>query len=442
LQDLIPYNRHTGRGGDTGHPPGSRVDVTARWTKYTSPNTPRRWLNEPDGARGRFLVAGERWRWMHAFRPWRSTSQHGRTVNPHDTPQPGAGGWPSQVSPIAFDINSTWDDNVRHDGTITLMYAGDCGTGRKHTDVPFLWDEWNCLWWDVLWKTDCTGLARVWLTNRLRGPDKLPLVDFKNIRTIRDDPLLGDAVDVWQGVYGKVYAGTPDTVTDLTGGHFGKEWTDVWTDVPEFVSTWGSDKSSIVRDHGTLRGDAIVVPQEIADAIGNVPPTPPPLEADFTWTPAEPKVGEPVTFKVTDPDPEVVYTWDRTLDGVLDWQGETYTYPYQSPGTKTMVLYANGQTAAKHDLTVLPPPPPPVDPLELRIVSQTATAITLGWKPPLDQEGYVATLDGSQMLTDGKRHGSLSEIAKAVKIGKKQDGRKHRYGVDILGVTVSSDLEA
>jgi hypothetical protein len=71
--------------------------------------------------------------------------------------------------------------------------------------------------------------------------------------------------------------------------------------------------------------------------------------------------------------------------------------------------------------------------LNVRLVSETATTITIGWDAPPGQEGYVPTIDGSQFLTDGKRHAGTSKTANQVKIGKIQDGKSHAYGVICLG---------
>lgn len=85
--------------------------------------------------------------------------------------------------------------------------------------------------------------------------------------------------------------------------------------------------------------------------------TQPAAPADFTWTPTSPTVGQNVTFTVTDPAPGVTYGWDRTLDGVAEATGNTYTYAYSSTGTKTMRLYDGTTLIAEHTLTVAAAPP-------------------------------------------------------------------------------------
>lgn len=70
--------------------------------------------------------------------------------------------------------------------------------------------------------------------------------------------------------------------------------------------------------------------------------------------------------------------------------------------------------------------------LNVTIRSQTATVVTLQWTPPPEQEGYLPLIDGSEQLTDGKRHPGTKETQDFVRIGKKQDGQQHDYGVAIL----------
>ena len=78
--------------------------------------------------------------------------------------------------------------------------------------------------------------------------------------------------------------------------------------------------------------------------------------------------------------------------------------------------------------------------LNLRVLAETATVITLGWDAQPGQEGYVTTLDGTEKMGDGKRHVSISQTATSVRIGKPQDGKPHTYGVEILGVGSSGSL--
>lgn len=70
--------------------------------------------------------------------------------------------------------------------------------------------------------------------------------------------------------------------------------------------------------------------------------------------------------------------------------------------------------------------------LIVRKVAEDAASITLGWSGISGQWGYVPTIDGSEILTDGKRHIGRSASKRSVKIGKVHDGKVHRYGVRIL----------
>lgn len=342
MQTSIPYNRITIRPGDTGHPPGSGTNISAHWTVYTSANTPRKGR---DGQEGRHFVEGETWRGLELIRP--TNTPIGRTVNFHDV-------WlisnASQVSPVALDINHFMETAPAGIGSsLSLQYGGSCaGHGlHKHTRFIPVWGSWLAFWWEILWSKGCTGRVKAWINDT-------PLCDYTGIRTIKDDANLAAAVQKWNGAYKTGYSSGPDAVVDVAPGFVGKEWIDVWNDQPRFVTDWGSVKSTLVRDHGTLSVDAIVVPAEIKLAIGQEP----------------------------------------------------------------------------------------ADPLALRLVAQDERTVTLGWTTPPWQQGYVATIDGQSKLTDGKRHASMSMTANTVRIGRPPDGLRHRYGVQILNVGYSSELEA
>jgi hypothetical protein len=68
----------------------------------------------------------------------------------------------------------------------------------------------------------------------------------------------------------------------------------------------------------------------------------------------------------------------------------------------------------------------------VRLKAEDATTITVAWDRPAGQWGYVPTIDGSEILSDGKRHIGKSSSAAQVKIGKVRDGQPHRYGVVLL----------
>lgn len=69
----------------------------------------------------------------------------------------------------------------------------------------------------------------------------------------------------------------------------------------------------------------------------------------------------------------------------------------------------------------------------VRKVSETSSVITITWDCPTWQEGYVPTIDGSEILTDGKRHAGTSKTINKVTIRKPLDVKSHQYGVNILG---------
>lgn len=291
MQALIPYDRSTIKAGDTGHPPGQGAGIGARWTVYTSENTPKPWLNQPGGKRGRHFFGGERWKGLHIFRPVSAPSTRiGRNCNFHDIPGPL--GWPSQASPVAFDVNfrETPPDSPIIPYSNELKYGGSCAghSANRFTEMPIVWGDWNFLWWDVLFKRDCTGICIAYMTNAQRGASLGPVFSYTNIRTINHNfynvggQLMqnGDGTSLWIGEYATSYPSGADSVIDNGPGFVGGSWQDVWEDVPVFVETWGSNLSSIVLGHGTLSSSSIIVPNAIAAEIdgggggGPVDPTP------------------------------------------------------------------------------------------------------------------------------------------------------------------------
>jgi hypothetical protein len=70
--------------------------------------------------------------------------------------------------------------------------------------------------------------------------------------------------------------------------------------------------------------------------------------------------------------------------------------------------------------------------MAFRKVAEDASTVTVGWDEVPGQEGYVPTIDGSDVLTDGKRHPGTSKTQRQVRIGKRQDGQPHRYGAKVL----------
>jgi hypothetical protein len=65
-------------------------------------------------------------------------------------------------------------------------------------------------------------------------------------------------------------------------------------------------------------------------------------------------------------------------------------------------------------------------------MAQTQTTVTLAWTSVPDAVGYMYLLDGSDRLTDNKRHFTFDGSVASVKIGRPADGKQHRYGVRAL----------
>lgn len=78
--------------------------------------------------------------------------------------------------------------------------------------------------------------------------------------------------------------------------------------------------------------------------------------------------------------------------------------------------------------------------LSVRKITEDAVSVTVGWPRQIGQWGYVPTIDGSEILTDGKRHIGKSSTKLSVKIGKRRDGKSHRYGVKLLMTGQAGDV--
>jgi hypothetical protein len=72
--------------------------------------------------------------------------------------------------------------------------------------------------------------------------------------------------------------------------------------------------------------------------------------------------------------------------------------------------------------------------VNLRVTAETDLAVTLGWDAVHGAAGFIFTVDGAEILADGKRHFTIDGGRTSVKIGKPQDGKPHAYGVEALAV--------
>jgi hypothetical protein len=127
-------------------------------------------------------------------------------------------------------------------------------------------------------------------------------------------------------------------------------------------------------------------------AVVGPPPPPPTPTASFTYSPASPVVGEPVTFNgasSTCPEGPCTYEWSN--DGGPSQpippqfplgSGQTITLTFSSAGTEYMRLLVTdvlGATATiEHNVTVAPEPPPPPPPPPPTAPSNTAAPSVSG----------------------------------------------------------------
>lgn len=369
----------------------------------------------------------------------------GRLFNGHTHPR--YGGWtqpenPDGVSPFAIDY---FGGQVYPDGASGLVYVcqAHARSGKPYhytiftpAEVERARQEGRALSFTVEWDIRDTYSGNVQISANGRYVHNLT-----GIRTVFPGMT---GIGYWEGEYNS--SGVSEHQSNVYGPtRIGRSRAECLADGTEWpiveAALWGQvdrDTGAETWKHtplGELPTSAYIVP---SDWGGVVPEPPPVLEGDFDWTPASPVPGQAVTFSVKTPEAGVSYAWDRTLDGLADGQGATYEYAYQGAGDKTVALYANGQEVARHTLKVLAVPPP--NPLGLHVTAQTSTTVTLKWTPPATQQGYVPTIDGSDLLTDGKRHASVSKSASSVKIGKPRDGKPHTYGVSILGATLAAEV--
>ena len=117
---------------------------------------------------------------------------------------------------------------------------------------------------------------------------------------------------------------------------------------------------------------AVVPPgQGPADPPPQPPDPPPPANrapvSAFTFSPASPRVGEPVTFTSTARDPDgriVAYAWDLDGDGRYDdGDGATTQTTFGSPGGRTVALrVADDRLAVNVAFRTLTIPPPDASP--------------------------------------------------------------------------------
>lgn len=456
------------------------LDATGGWIYPQSPTTP---YNAPNGKPPqRYLLLDPRYTdsagrkgndewWFIVERFW-PTDYHpdtsDRDPNWHNAPgdagnsagAPGGIGWApnfgSGVSGLAADYG-VGGPEVSDPGQwlwrICLLCAWR-SQGGFDAPIRVKLGEWNTIviYW-VAGRTDGSTVRPGEVTVWLNGADT-PVLDRKNINTVQRAKSPADGqmytqrwMTFWEGAYTIHLKSTPYK-KQIALTRMGKTLAEALADRPTKQSdnfgslyrAYGSYPRSTLTELAGRDPAAARIPKSLGgNGGGNGGSTP---VDDFGWTPENPKVGQIVTFTVKEPRTGVKYEWDRTLDGVPEGEGTTHTYAYQSVGTKTVTLYADGRQAARHSLDVAAGDTSPPDPIDLRILSQDTKTITLGWTPPAGQEGYLPTIDGSDKMTDGKRHPGTSETANSVRIGKKQDGQKHRYGVQILGKIVESSVEA
>lgn len=71
--------------------------------------------------------------------------------------------------------------------------------------------------------------------------------------------------------------------------------------------------------------------------------------------------------------------------------------------------------------------------MNVRKTAETDLTVTLEWDPVPAAESFIYTIDGSDRLTDGKRHFTFDGSTTSVKIAKPADDKPHTFSVVALG---------
>jgi len=138
-----------------------------------------------------------------------------------------------------------------------------------------------------------------------------------------------------------------------------------------------------------------------------------PPSAGFTYTPAEPKPGEPVSFdgsSSVDPDGEVVsYGWDFDGDGKIDATGKTASYAFSSIGGHDISLTVTDDDGNSDTMTKT-------------IEVGPSVGDTQGFRPPIADFSYVpqAPEPGDPVFFDGSS--SVDPDGEVVSYGWDFDG--------------------
>lgn len=183
--------------------------------------------------------------------------------------------------------------------------------------------------------------------------------------------------------------------------------------------------------------------------LGGAPPTNAPTNTSLPLIGGELQVGNTLTTTdgVWSGSPtSYAYQWQYTRDLGATWidvSGATGT-TFQESSTFSGALVRvkvtatnSGGSATVNSSAVGPIVDAPVG-FAVRIKAQDTHSVTIEWDHVPEQEAFLPLLDGSETLSDGKRHPNTSQTQNWVKIGRPSSGGVHSYGVKILG-TIDED---
>lgn len=196
---------------------------------------------------GTFLYAGEKWYGITAHRIASTSGKYpGRINNFHSESVSGyhaADG----VSPVAEDFylpgSSDFDSlPTVAPGVLAFEYSSGCSgmTGGNvhapsHYTVTTGLDAYIFSFWEILWKTDCTGSLKLY--RQVVGSENLsagPIVNLTNIKTL-DPSGVWPGVQFWHGIYSLNFTSGSNIVADHMLSMWGRTPQQAWDDIPALV---------------------------------------------------------------------------------------------------------------------------------------------------------------------------------------------------------------
>lgn len=249
----------------------------AGWIVGTGTSRTRKSNNNAGAALGSYMNAGETWYGIIPVRVSSTGHIPGRVFNWHDEAVSGYS-WGS-VSPVAWDCylpgGHSFDTGFPTE--FTVEYTSGCAgaAGLTHWNIPFLNDEYQFFFVELLLSNTCTGRLKVYVQNSTTSLSDGPVLNLTNIKTLNPAAGWFPGVQFWQGAY--VPAGFTSGVSvqaDHGLSMWGQSWQQAWDDVPAFVefqenTTAGHDATCVAL--GSINTSTFPIPALIAAQLSDPP---------------------------------------------------------------------------------------------------------------------------------------------------------------------------